>query len=494
MAVFVIDPGHGGSTVLGGSSPNSATGPAGTLEKTLTLQIALLACDALAAKGHTVVLTRTADTNLGLEERAALARSAGADAFLSIHFNGWPDPTIQGSETFVHTQASPASMALAAAVQTQILSATGLPDRGVSKGDFAVLVPSRLSVDTAACLVEISFITDPREEQRMADPGYRLQIANALCIALDGYSMALESRAVETLTEDGFAVLRAAATNTAPRARMCLAEAPSRAEESQAWSALAPTVAMALGFWKDYLKLQTDSGDIDVGGLRKLTQIIRAVSWVESQHGTGTGPGQAARDPMQCGNPNDVWWRELTGQVDQVDYLARWNGQSASVVAADKLADAAKAAIGFPISASLDLLGDDTNGHNDVAFSPVHSFVWGIPYLLHRMNTAQGDRTYDCGDLARDRLVTGAVKYNGGGDPNYGTKIDAALRLIGNVDQMSTGAMDQAVPATIDQVAATLIKELVRVAPAGPYRMKIQFAPGAGVIEAAEIESGGSNL
>src|SRR5258708_2095137 len=207
MAVLVIDPGHGGSTAVGGSSPNNATGSGGTLEKNLTLQVALLTREALAAKGHNVVLTRTSDTNLGLEARAALARSASADAFLSIHFNGWNDPKVQGTETFAHTQASPASMALATAVQTQALRATGLADRGVKKMDLGVLVPARQATKTAACLVEISFITNPNEERRLADTGYQKRIADALCTALDSFVKAPAATLASEPQEDGFSLL-----------------------------------------------------------------------------------------------------------------------------------------------------------------------------------------------------------------------------------------------------------------------------------------------
>jgi N-acetylmuramoyl-L-alanine amidase len=42
---IVIDPGHGGTTTVGDSSPNNATGPTGLLEKTLTLQVAQRAAE-----------------------------------------------------------------------------------------------------------------------------------------------------------------------------------------------------------------------------------------------------------------------------------------------------------------------------------------------------------------------------------------------------------------------------------------------------------------
>ena len=53
---------------------------------------------------------------------------------------------------------------------------------------------------------------------------------------------------------------------------------------------------------------------------------------------------------------------------------------------------------------------------------------------LHRgYVVAASARTFQCGNVSRARLVNGAVAYNGGGDPNYRTKIEAALALIGDI-------------------------------------------------------------
>src|SRR5262245_30862214 len=109
MAVIVLDPGHGGAAAIADSSPNTATSPSGLLEKDLTLDVARHAASALTALGHEVRLTRTGDVNLGLAARARVARDAGADAFVSVHFNGAADPTSQGTETWVHLSASTAS-------------------------------------------------------------------------------------------------------------------------------------------------------------------------------------------------------------------------------------------------------------------------------------------------------------------------------------------------------------------------------------------------
>src|SRR5262245_38308877 len=103
MATVVLDPGHGGSTKIGGSSPNNAVGPTGTLEKWLTLDLARRVRGVLRAAGIETQLTRDEDRNLGLQERAGVAKAAGADAFVSIHLNGF-NQTAQGTETYHHLQ------------------------------------------------------------------------------------------------------------------------------------------------------------------------------------------------------------------------------------------------------------------------------------------------------------------------------------------------------------------------------------------------------
>src|SRR6266487_1177237 len=126
----VIDPGHGGSAAAGGSSPNNATGPNGLLEKDLTLDLGRRVAGLLGDRAR-VILTRSADENRSLTERAGIARDANADVFLSIHLNGWRDPNVDGSEAWVAAQADSSSRALARSVLDRVLQVTRARDRGV---------------------------------------------------------------------------------------------------------------------------------------------------------------------------------------------------------------------------------------------------------------------------------------------------------------------------------------------------------------------------
>lgn len=172
-ASIVIDPGHGGTTQLPGSSPNNAISVSGVKEKALTLEFALLLEQALNALGNevNVTLTRREDRNLEGSQRAELARNA--DLFLSIHFNG-DGGLARGTEAFyraasngnIHTAKD---MAFAEAVVGAVYGAVAQidpkaknrgikPDTQTKVGRLAVLSRQSLGSRPQACLLEVEFI------------------------------------------------------------------------------------------------------------------------------------------------------------------------------------------------------------------------------------------------------------------------------------------------------------------------------------------------
>jgi N-acetylmuramoyl-L-alanine amidase len=106
LGAIVLDPGHGGTKTVGGSSPNNATSISGVKEKTLALDFckilkAELEKQATAAGDQVdVVLTRTTDVNVGITARANKAGANNAKLFLSLHFNGLDKASVRGVETF----------------------------------------------------------------------------------------------------------------------------------------------------------------------------------------------------------------------------------------------------------------------------------------------------------------------------------------------------------------------------------------------------------
>jgi N-acetylmuramoyl-L-alanine amidase len=203
----VIDPGHGGLN-------EGAIGHAQIHEKHLTLAVALHLADRLDAchPELEVILTRDADADLGLAERAALANAVGADLLISLHFNSATNPDARGHETFwladtrpMLTPAQPAQVAIfgaladlpsrgerrleaaaTAAAFAQHLHAqapTLLPeslDRGIKRANFAVLRHAQVP----AVVVELGFLSHADEGLRLAQPAYQARWVQALIGAL----------------------------------------------------------------------------------------------------------------------------------------------------------------------------------------------------------------------------------------------------------------------------------------------------------------------
>jgi N-acetylmuramoyl-L-alanine amidase len=199
----VIDPGHGGTTDVGGSDANHAKSPSGVLEKNLTLELAVLVEQALqaSAPGVRVIKTRSADVNLSLADRAKVARDNQADLFLSIHFNGF-DGKARGVEVFIRPAASNVNLAedraFAARLQANVVKAIrardpGTKDRGVKEGKLGVIADSSLGNTpavhkTRACLLEVEFMDVPAVDRLLNTgpdaPAVRREIARAIADAM----------------------------------------------------------------------------------------------------------------------------------------------------------------------------------------------------------------------------------------------------------------------------------------------------------------------
>lgn len=194
----VIDPGHGGTAKAGGSSPNNATGPNGLLEKDLTLDIGRRVAALLGPRAN-VILTRAGDENRSLSERARVAHDANAAVFLSIHLNGWRDAGVDGSEAWIARDANTSSRALARSVLDRVVGVTHAQDRGVREENFGVLLSTRHAANTAATLVEVAFLTNPTEAQRLSDEQYRQALAQAIA---DGISAQLPANGTAQALDD----------------------------------------------------------------------------------------------------------------------------------------------------------------------------------------------------------------------------------------------------------------------------------------------------
>jgi N-acetylmuramoyl-L-alanine amidase len=214
----VIDPGHGGKD-------HGATGITGLREKDLTLKVA----KSLAQKiennlGLDVVMTRTTDVFLPLEERTATANTEGADLFISIHANAHLSGKVHGLETyFLNVATDEEAMRVAALenattkrnmsdlqiiladlmLNSKITESGRLADRvhraivaevkknnknvrdlGVKQAPFYVLIGANMP----SILVELGFLSNAVEEKRLKSKEYLDKLTDGLVQGIKAYN------------------------------------------------------------------------------------------------------------------------------------------------------------------------------------------------------------------------------------------------------------------------------------------------------------------
>jgi N-acetylmuramoyl-L-alanine amidase len=214
---IVIDPGHGGHDT-------GTIGPNGLEEKDLVLDVGRRLGKLLETRlGAEVVYTRKDDTFIPLETRTAVANQARADLFVSIHANSSHDPDARGVETYyLNFTSSPEALDVAArenavsektiyelqdlvkkiALKEKIeesrefagdvqeslhsglaVKSPAIRNRGVKKAPFIVLIGANMP----SILAEISFVSNPTDEHRLATGEYRQRIAESLYRGISKY-------------------------------------------------------------------------------------------------------------------------------------------------------------------------------------------------------------------------------------------------------------------------------------------------------------------
>ncbi|GAA0354746.1 SH3 domain-containing protein [Caldalkalibacillus horti] len=148
---IVIDPGHGGKD--GGATGSHF----GTLEKVVNLQVSKILQQKFTSAGAKVVMTRTTDRFLTLQQRVDISILEKADAFLSIHHNTNTNKSISGSITYYFKNSD---QKLATAIQGELVKANGMRDLNARKESFFVLREN----PKPAALIEISFLSNYNDE------------------------------------------------------------------------------------------------------------------------------------------------------------------------------------------------------------------------------------------------------------------------------------------------------------------------------------------
>ncbi|UFJ38994.1 SH3 domain-containing protein [Brevibacillus humidisoli] len=153
--VIVVDPGHGGED-------NGATGSSfSTLEKVVNLQVSKLLKNKLEAAGATVILTRSDDRKLSLQNRVDIAVENKADLFVSIHHNTHPSSLTNGTIIFYYDKGN--SSKLASLVQSEVVKATNYKNLNARYGNYYVLRENTV----VSILAEIAFLSNYQDELRV---------------------------------------------------------------------------------------------------------------------------------------------------------------------------------------------------------------------------------------------------------------------------------------------------------------------------------------
>ena len=209
IRTIVIDPGHGGAD-------EGAHGPEGTMEKDVTLSVARRLRTLLERRlGVRVILTRTGDTFVALDRRAAIANNDRADLFISLHANSALRDVVTGAEVYYlsideygqeareladrdgrylpvsgggvrEIDMIPWEMAqarylepsadLAAFVSGELGRRVPLSPRPLQQAPFRALVGANMP----AILVEMGFLSNPAQEQQMTQPDFQARVAEAI--------------------------------------------------------------------------------------------------------------------------------------------------------------------------------------------------------------------------------------------------------------------------------------------------------------------------
>lgn len=219
---IVVDPGHGGHDP-------GAVGPSGIQEKDVVLAIGLKLRALLKEElGLDVVMTRSSDVFIPLEERTAIANKVNADLFLSVHANAAPNRAAAGIETYYLNLAKTDKVAQLAAKENgtslekvsvlqailfdlmanyKLNDSAHLADEvqkslykkirarysdaknlGVKQGPFYVLVGATMP----SILVEAAFLSNAQEESRLKETAYQEMAAEGILEGVRSYITSLK--------------------------------------------------------------------------------------------------------------------------------------------------------------------------------------------------------------------------------------------------------------------------------------------------------------
>lgn len=218
--LIIIDPGHGGQDP-------GALGVNGAYEKTIVLAVGLELKRQLERDGYRVEMTRSTDVFIPLGERVKFARRKGGDLFVSLHADSISRSNVTGASVYTlsdkasdketaklaerenksdliagidlsHQENDVADILIDLAArdtmnQSRYLAKTVITtldsknvkvlDTKYRSAGFAVLK----AMDIPSILVEMGYLTNRQEVERLSNSSYRTQIASALKASIDKF-------------------------------------------------------------------------------------------------------------------------------------------------------------------------------------------------------------------------------------------------------------------------------------------------------------------
>ncbi len=175
--LIVIDAGHGGN------DPGAVSPFTKTKEKDLALSIAQKLKRKLENIGYKVYMTRDDDTYVGLYNRAEIANSLGANAFLSIHINASTSQEPKGVEMLYVPDARD-NKGFAALLQSEVCKATGAKSIGIIQRPNLVVIRE---TKMPAVLAELGFLSNQAEERLLVDEAYQDKLVQGMYNAVTKY-------------------------------------------------------------------------------------------------------------------------------------------------------------------------------------------------------------------------------------------------------------------------------------------------------------------
>ena len=181
---IVIDAGHGGEEEPGCIFGN-------VYEKNIDLQIAKKLEEQLSQVYTKVIMTRTEDVNVYLNERARIANRNNADIFVSIHQNALENDTVtSGIETWYNPEKDSVSKILAHNIQDNVIKETNAEDLGIKESTGLIVTKN---TEMASCLVETGFLSSSVERQKLVSDLYQDKIVQGIFNGIKAYFDEIDS-------------------------------------------------------------------------------------------------------------------------------------------------------------------------------------------------------------------------------------------------------------------------------------------------------------